>query len=127
MKKQALVVLKRDYPDQPTAAREIPKQLEDFYNKNYPAVMTQKKPLIDQAGEAVKAIYLRNVFPEMKLGWGEHPTLTGHDDSPGCFRCHDGTHTSKDGKTIAADCNTCHLILAQDEKDPQILKTLGVK
>ncbi len=33
---------------------------------------------------------------------------------PGCFRCHDGTHKSADGRTIRAnDCNACRTILAQ--------------
>jgi hypothetical protein len=127
VKKQALQILKRDYPDQPTAAREIPRLLADYYRSAHPAVFAQKKALVDQAGEAVKAIYLRNVFPEMRLGWGEHPNLLGHEDSPGCFRCHDGSHTAPGGRTITADCNACHVLLAQDEKDPKILKDLGVK
>lgn len=127
VKKQAALLLKRDYPDQPAASVEIPRLLEDFYRTNYPEVYAGKRPLVSQAGEAVKAIYLRNVFPEMRLKWGEHPNLIGHEDSLGCFRCHDGSHSSKDGKTIAADCSTCHLILAQDEKDPKILKDLGIQ
>jgi hypothetical protein len=125
VKKQAVLILKRDYPDQPTASKEIPRLLEAFYQTSYPAVLAQKKALVDQAGETVKAIYLRNVFPEMKLKWGAHPNFIGHEESLGCFRCHDGSHTSKDGKAIASDCNTCHILLAQDEKDPKILKDLG--
>ena len=127
VKKQATLILKRDYPDQPTASLEIPRLLEAFYQANYPAILAQKKAQVDQASEAVKAIYLRNVFPDMKLKWGEHPNHIGHEESLGCFRCHDGSHTSKSGKTIAADCSTCHIILAQDEKDPKILKDLGVR
>jgi hypothetical protein len=45
----------------------------------------------------------------------------------GCFRCHDGGHTAADGRTIKADCDTCHVLLAQDEKDPKILKDFGMK
>jgi len=63
----------------------------------------------------------------MNLKWGEHPNLIGHEESPGCFRCHDGSHTAQDGRTISADCNTCHILLAQDEQDPKILKDLGVQ
>jgi len=127
VKKQAAAILKRDYPDQPTAAREIPRLLQEFYRTTYPELLNQKKALVDQAGEAVTAIYLRNVFPEMNLKWGEHPNLIGHEESPGCFRCHDGSHTAQDGRTISADCNTCHILLAQDEQDPKILKDLGVQ
>jgi hypothetical protein len=127
VKKQAVLLLKQDYPDQATAAKEIPRQLVAFYQANYPAVLAEKKALVDQATEAIKAIYLRNVFPDMKLTWGTHPNMLGHEESLGCFRCHDGSHTAKDGKSIASDCNTCHLLLAQDEKDPKILKELGVR
>ena len=45
-------------------------------------------------------------------------------DEVGCFRCHDEQHATKDGKTISQDCATCHSLLAQDEKDPAILKTI---
>jgi len=31
-------------------------------------------------------------------------------DFPGCFRCHDDSHASKDGKKIGQDCETCHKI-----------------
>jgi hypothetical protein len=34
----------------------------------------------------------------------------GHIDFPGCFRCHDDDHKSKDGKKIGQDCDTCHVI-----------------
>lgn len=127
VKKQALAVLKAGYPDQATAAQEIPKRLEAFYQSHYPAVLAQKRGLVERAAETVKAIYLRNVFPEMKLDWGEHRNLIGHEESPGCFRCHDGGHATKDGRTITADCSACHTILAQDEPDPKILKDLGIR
>ena len=47
--------------------------------------------------KAVQAVYLRNVFPDMKLDWGYHPNNIGHEDFPGCFRCHDGSIEAKDG------------------------------
>ena len=70
-------------------------------------------------------LYQRNVFPQMKVGWGTYPNNLGHDPSPGCFRCHDGNHTTADGRAIASDCSTCHELLAVEEKDPDILKLLG--
>jgi hypothetical protein len=62
----------------------------------------------------------------MKVSWGTYPNNLGHTDYPGCFRCHDGSHNSADGKTISQDCNLCHEPLAMDEPSPEILKTLGV-
>ncbi len=63
---------------------------------------------------AARQIYEENFFPEMKTDWRVHPDNIGHKLSPGCFRCHDGNHTTEDGKkVISADCNLCHVILTQ--------------
>jgi hypothetical protein len=127
-KKTAIDILKVEYKDQASATNLIPQAVMAFYQKNYPAVYAQKKALVDGAATAVKDAFLRNVSPEMKLNWGTHPNHIGHkgnDLAGGCFRCHDGNHTSKDGRTITSSCDTCHTILATDEKDPKILKDLG--
>jgi hypothetical protein len=47
-------------------------------------------------------------------------------DDPGCFRCHDDSHATPEKKTITQDCNTCHQMLATEETNPAILKTLGL-
>ena len=57
---------------------------------------------------ALQAIYRRNVFPAMKVTFGTYPDNLGHTTSSGCFRCHDGSLTAKDGSTINADCEYCH-------------------
>jgi hypothetical protein len=49
----------------------------------------------------------------MKVNWRVYPDNIGHKDSDGCFRCHDGAHTSADGRTITHDCNACHTIIQQ--------------
>jgi len=125
IRKQAVAILKADYPSQDAASQQIPKAVNDYYQANYPQVYQQKRALVDAAGQVVAAAFLRNVSPEMKLTWGTHPNHLGHEDGGGCMRCHDGSHTTKDGKAIAAECDTCHVILAQDEKNPKILKDLG--
>jgi nitrate/TMAO reductase-like tetraheme cytochrome c subunit len=127
LKKKALELLKVEYPDRATASAKIPVDLAEYYRTTYPDIYKQKRAQVDTAGEVVKAIYLRNVFPEMKITWGTHPNNIGHEEAVGCFRCHDGSHTAADGRTIKGDCDTCHTLLAQDEKDPKILKELGMK
>jgi len=64
-------------------------------------------------------LYSENFFPEMKTDWRVHPDNIGHKIWPGCFRCHDGTHKTADGKqSIPADnCNECHIILSQGSGD----------
>jgi len=125
-KKIAVDLLKAEYPDRATAVLRIPAALEEFYRKSYPEVLVDKREAVVQAGEALKAIYLRNIFPAMKMTWGTHPNNLGHTASPGCFRCHDGAHTTREGKTISAECDACHTILAQEESNPQALKALGL-
>ena len=36
-----------------------------------------------------------------------------------------GLHETADGRTISQDCETCHSLLAMEESDPEILRTLS--
>jgi hypothetical protein len=47
----------------------------------------------------------------MNVSWGTYANNIGHTDFPGCFRCHDENHSTKDGKTIPQDCELCHQML----------------
>ena len=64
----------------------------------------------------------------MNIKWGTYVNHIGHtpdmSTEVGCFRCHDEEHKAADGKAISQDCATCHSLLAQEEKDPEILKTI---
>ncbi|MGD1070832.1 MAG: NapC/NirT family cytochrome c [Bryobacteraceae bacterium] len=125
IKKQAVAALRQTYPDRAAAVRAIAASLDGFYRTAYPQVYKSQAAAIKNAGNAVGSIYLNNVFPDMKVTWGTYPNNLGHTDSPGCFRCHDGDHTSAKGQTIPNDCSTCHDLLAVEEKDPKILSGLG--
>ena len=93
----------------------------------HPDIWNQQKSQIDQAAKALSDIYGENVFPLMKVTWGTHPNNLGHNDYPGCFRCHDGSHNTKEGKSIGNDCSTCHNLLAVDEANPKQLADLGLQ
>jgi nitrate/TMAO reductase-like tetraheme cytochrome c subunit len=127
IKKQAVLVLKAKYSDRDTATSQIAATLDEFYRKSYPGVYSDKHSLIENAIGQVQAVYLRNVFPAMNISWGTYPNNLGHTDFPGCFRCHDGSHTTPDGKTIPSDCDTCHSILAMEDQNPKVLADLGIK
>jgi hypothetical protein len=90
-------------------------------------VWQNQRPLVDAAAQRLVSMYDRNVFPEMKVTWGTYPNNIGHMDYPGCFRCHDGSHTTKDGKTLSNDCSLCHNILATDETHPSVLNDLQLQ
>ena len=51
-----------------------------------------------------------SAFTDQKMFWDTHPNNIGHDNSPGCFRCHDGKHLTADGEAIRLECNLCHSI-----------------
>jgi hypothetical protein len=127
IRKKAVEVLKVDYPTRDVAQQRIVDEFNNFYRTNYPEIYQTRRTLVQQAGEEVASIYLRNIFPDMRLTWGTHPNNLGHNDSPGCFRCHDGSHTSADGQTITNDCSACHEVLAAGEEKPKILTDLGMK
>jgi len=81
----------------------------------------------DGVVKGILDVYDRNVFPDRGVTWGTYANNLGHMDSPGCFRCHDDSHKTADGKdAISQDCGVCHQDLAMDESSPDILKTLGL-
>jgi len=127
IKKKAVEVLRVEYTDRQTATQRISETLTEFYRSSYPEVYKQHRARIEAAVEQVKVIYLRNIFPEMKITWGTYPNNIGHEDFLGCFRCHDGSHVSSDGRAINADCTACHTILAMEDPNPKVLSDLGLK
>lgn len=127
IRKKAVELLKADYPDRQTAKKKITEGITSYYQTNYPDIYNTKRALVEQSAENVAAIYMRNIFPEMKMSWGVHPNNLGHNDFPGCFRCHDGSHSSADGQTISNDCSACHNLLAVEEENPKVLRELGLQ
>jgi len=126
VKREAMRVLNEGkYASKEEAKAGIAKEIEGFYKANYAEVASAKAAQIKAAGEALGDIYSWNVFPKMKVTWGTHKNNLGHsDEAPGCFRCHDKKHATADGAKIGAKCSTCHAVLADEEEDPEILKSL---
>jgi hypothetical protein len=125
--KEGLALIKAQYASEDDAKAKIENGFAEFYRMRYPTIWNQKQTDIEQAAKALTEIYDRNVFPSMKVGWGTHPDNIGHNDYPGCFRCHDGSHQTKDGRSINNDCTICHNLLAVDEANPKQLTDLGLQ
>ena len=125
-KKQALEILKAKYASREEAAARIPQAFEKYYQDKYPQIWSARRSDITASALQVLSLWNRNVFPEMKVAWGTYPNNLGHMDFPGCFRCHDGSHAAKDGRSITQDCNACHNLLAVEEKKPKVLTDLGL-
>jgi hypothetical protein len=126
IKREGLRVLQAKYASHEEARATIASEIDGFYKTKYAELAAAKAPAIAAAGKSLGDIYTWNVFPKMKVTWGTYPNNLGHDDnSPGCMRCHDKKHATADGsEKIGGGCKICHAVLADDEADPEILKTL---
>jgi hypothetical protein len=125
LRREAVKALRAAYPDRPAAEAGLRRALRDAAAGAPAPAGVDTAALVDAASLELAAIWGRNVWPQMKIGWGTYPTLLGHEQAPGCFRCHDGDHATPEGKAISGECDLCHSILAQEEKDPAILKQLA--
>ena len=100
------------YPTHELGVEGVRNAITAFYKTSSPEIAVKQAALVARAAEEAARVYDRTEFPEMKTGFKTHPNNIGHDDSPGCFRCHDGGMKSeKTGETIPDDCETCHSIL----------------
>jgi hypothetical protein len=87
--------------------------LRKFYATRYPLVADTRASEIDSAIASLKRTYQLLATPAMKASAATYPNNIGHQDAPGCFRCHDGAHYKVvSGKvtaeTIPSQCSTCH-------------------
>lgn len=127
IKRQALKAVTQKYASQEEAKKGIAKDLRAWYEKNYADLVKKKPALLTQAIAGAQEAYVQNVFPSMRIGWNTYWSNIGHHGENfvgGCARCHDGSHVSASGKTIPIDCNTCHVILAENQQHPEILQKL---
>ncbi len=113
IKRQAVRALATSYTGTAAALSGISTTLTAFYDSAYPGLAVAAAARIRQAIAEVQAIYTHNVFPGMKVDWRVYPDNIGHKESPGCFRCHDGNHSSADGGAITHACTACHAIVTQ--------------
>jgi hypothetical protein len=117
IKKTAIELITKNYASADEAKKAIAAGIRKFYAERYPDVTKRKGAEIDKAVMEVQGIYAQNFFPKMKVTWNTHTDNIGHFYYPGCFRCHDGNHKSKDGRTISKDCNLCHQLLGQKQEN----------
>ncbi len=122
--REGLKALEQAYPSHEEARRGIRARILDFYSKTYPQVLSSSTERVEAAARELGTIYCLNVYPSMNITWGTYNNHIGHQDSPGCFRCHDGEHKTEKGEEISQDCSMCHSLLAVEEHAPAILKEL---
>jgi len=119
IKREAVRVLSAVYADREKAREGIATSLDGFYFTQYPKLYGAKRETIKKGIGEVERIYRTYIFPEMKVDWRTHPDNIGHTLYPGCFRCHEGNHVSREGKVIRKDCQLCHTIIGQETSVPK--------
>jgi len=108
IKREATAAINQTYPSQTAALDAVAARLREFYRTNYSDVYMGRRQDVERAVAGAQQLYRRNVFPNMNVTWGTYPNDIGHMDFPGCFRCHDENHKTKDGRTIPQTCDLCH-------------------
>jgi nitrate/TMAO reductase-like tetraheme cytochrome c subunit len=113
IKSIAMGILAREFPTKDSAMNYISARVNRYYNKNYEELVDTNRAALDQAIAAIQDGYKENIFPFMKAQWRAYPNYMGHVESMGCYRCHNNTFESDEGRVISKDCTLCHSIKAQ--------------
>jgi NapC/NirT cytochrome c family, N-terminal region len=108
IRREAVRALRAEYPDQGAALAGIDRALRSSIGAGKTDGFDETA--LRQAIAVSQTIYRTNIFPSMKIGWGTYPDRVGHTTSQGCFRCHDDSHVTKDGRALGQDCELCHSI-----------------
>lgn len=129
IREQAIELLSGEY-ESFDEANESFESLATFYQENYPTYYDRREDEIESAIVLLERIYKENNYPEQELNWQTHPNNIGHNEWPGCFRCHDGNHFTEEQEAIRLECNLCHSIptvVRPGEIEPTLLLTTGLE
>jgi len=117
IKKTAMGILRNNFPSKDTAFMQIREGIINFYKSDFGDFFEKESALIDQSIARLQKAYSQNSFPGMKVTYDVYPDHIGHLESEGCFRCHNDSFRSDNGRNIARDCNLCHTIIGQGKRD----------
>ena len=125
IKRQALEAITADYATTQEAMHEISRKIKNWYQDNYPDPAKERNDLLAAAIRGAQEAYRENVFPDMNITWNFYRDFIGHQEGTGCFRCHDGSFVAEQGsRTISHQCDTCHIILAEDQPVEMVLRLM---
>ncbi len=124
VKREGLRIIDAEYESHEVARSTINEELTRYYADNYPELAVEDKDAIAAAANTLGDIYSVNVFPQMKVWWDTYPNHIGHEQSDGCFRCHNKRMRTPDRVELEHECDTCHVLLAEKEENPHIMSTL---
>jgi hypothetical protein len=106
-------LLRENFSSSDSAKIKIAEGISNYYKTEYADFYSKNKNLIDTSITSVQLAYGQNTFPKMKVAYDLYPEHIGHLETNGCFRCHNDSFKSGDGRVITKDCNLCHTIVGQ--------------
>ncbi|MDX1583874.1 MAG: NapC/NirT family cytochrome c [Thermoanaerobaculia bacterium] len=113
IKRIAVNAISEEYESEEAAMEGIEEYVLAAYREEYPDLVESDFEAVQQGIQGTQEAYRRNIFPYMKANWSVYPEHIGHFETPGCMRCHNGSHVSEAGEIIKNGCNVCHVIIAQ--------------
>ena len=125
-KREAVAAVEGVYPSHAEGVLAVRNALIDFYRTEHPRLWADEPELVERGAAAAAQTYGRSVFPAMKTNWETHPNHIGHENSPGCWRCHDDEMATADGEhVIPLDCENCHVFLVEGAPERPDLAALA--
>lgn len=125
IKKVAMDILRQTFTDKENAMLMIRDSLLSFYKSGYGEFFASNNDLINSSIGSLQKAFSQNTFPGMKVAYDVYPDHISHLESEGCFRCHNDTFKSENGRTITRDCNLCHTIVGQGK--PGMMQLTNVR
>jgi len=117
-KRQAVDAIKGEYETQAAGIAAIRAAIGEYYALEYADLAASQSDLVGKGADLAAEAFGKTRFPEMGTSWETHPDHIGHEDFPGCWRCHDDEMSTADGEhTIPMDCETCHIFLVEDSSE----------
>lgn len=117
-KRQTVEAVGGEYASRAAGMAAVRQAIVDFYAVEYPDLALSRAELVTKGAKLASEVYGKSVFPAMQTDWTTHPNHVGHDDFPGCMRCHDDEMSTADKRhAIPMDCETCHIFLVQDSAE----------
>jgi hypothetical protein len=117
IKRTAMGILRNTFTDKDTALMQIKEGIVSYYKSDFSGYFKKNQAKIDQSVVSLQKVFSQNSFPGMKVTYDVYPDHIGHLESEGCFRCHNDSFTSDNGRKITRDCNLCHTIIGQGKQD----------
>jgi nitrate/TMAO reductase-like tetraheme cytochrome c subunit len=120
IKREAAKALANPGKDKKAVIAQITKDLADYYKNTYPDIYKIKEKQISESIAEIVRIYSRNIHPDMNVTWNTYVNHIGHEETPGCFRCHSGELANEKSESISQDCDLCHSIIRMGEPPKEI-------